>query len=188
MPLTLDLAHSIMRELAEIRREGKVMTYLRPDSKSQVTVEYDENDKPVRIHTIVVSTQHDDFIQPADGSQVAQDVADTEMLQKIKDDVRNILLPRVIANQPESIRASLTIILSFTLIRQESSLLVDLTEIPVLQEERLSLILTEAAVLMVAVHSQEKTHQKLTALRHTQHVISQRTLWRRALPTKCLFR
>mgnify|MGYP003377112812 FL=1 len=72
MPLTLDLAHSIMRELAEIRREGKVMTYLRPDSKSQVTVEYDENDKPVRIHTIVVSTQHDDFIQPADGSQAAR--------------------------------------------------------------------------------------------------------------------
>lgn len=105
MPLTLDLAHSIMRELAEIRREGKVMTYLRPDSKSQVTVEYDENDKPVRIHTIVVSTQHDDFIQPADGSQAAQDAADTEMLQKIKDDVRNILLPRVIANQPESIRS-----------------------------------------------------------------------------------
>lgn len=105
MPLTLDLAHSIMRELAEIRREGKVMTYLRPDSKSQVTVEYDENDKPVRIHTIVVSTQHDDFIQPADGSQAAQDAADTEMLQKIKDDVRNILLPRVIANQPKSIRS-----------------------------------------------------------------------------------
>ena len=105
MPLTLDLAHSIMREMAEIRREGKVMTYLRPDSKSQVTVEYDENDKPVRIHTIVVSTQHDDFIQPADGSQAAQDAADTEMLQKIKDDVRNILLPRVIANQPESIRS-----------------------------------------------------------------------------------
>lgn len=105
MPLTLDLAHSIMRELAEIRREGKVMTYLRPDSKSQVTVEYDESDKPVRIHTIVVSTQHDDFIQPADGSQAAQDAADTEMLQKIKDDVRNILLPRVIANQPESIRS-----------------------------------------------------------------------------------
>ena len=105
MPLTLDLAHSIMRELAEIRREGKVMTYLRPDSKSQVTVEYDENDKPVRIHTIVVSTQHDDFIQPADGSQAAQDVADTEMLQKIKDDVRNILLPRVIASQPENIRS-----------------------------------------------------------------------------------
>ena len=104
MPLTLDLAHSIMRELAEIRREGKVMTYLRPDSKSQVTVEYDENDKPVRIHTIVVSTQHDDFVQPADGSQAAQDAADTEMLQKIKEDVRNILLPRVIANQPESIR------------------------------------------------------------------------------------
>lgn len=105
MPLTLDLAHSIMRELAEIRREGKVMTYLRPDSKSQVTVEYDENDKPVRIHTIVVSTQHDDFVQPADGSQAAQDAADTEMLQKIKEDVRNILLPRVIANQPESIRS-----------------------------------------------------------------------------------
>ena len=105
MPLTLDLAHALMRELAVIRREGKVMTYLRPDSKSQVTVEYSEDGKPVRIHTIVVSTQHDDFIAPADNSAAAQDAADAEMLAIIKNDVKNILIPRVIAQQPAEIQA-----------------------------------------------------------------------------------
>lgn len=64
MPLSLDLAHKLLMVLAEIRREGKVMTYLRPDSKSQVTIEYDDDRHPVRIDTIVVSTQHDEFIQP----------------------------------------------------------------------------------------------------------------------------
>lgn len=105
MPLTLDLAHALMRELAVIRREGKEMTYLRPDSKSQVTVEYSEDGKPVRIHTIVVSTQHDDFIAPADNSVAAQDAADAEMLAIIKNDVKNILIPRVIAQQPAEIQA-----------------------------------------------------------------------------------
>ena len=105
MPLTLVLAHALMRELAVIRREGKVMTYLRPDSKSQVTVEYSEDGKPVRIHTIVVSTQHDDFIAPADNSAAAQDAADAEMLAIIKNDVKNILIPRVIAQQPAEIQA-----------------------------------------------------------------------------------
>lgn len=84
MPVTLDLAHLIMRTLADIRKEGKEMTYLRPDSKSQVTVEYDDNGTPQRIHTIVVSTQHDEF-----------DSDDDRMLAKIKDDVENILMPRV---------------------------------------------------------------------------------------------
>ncbi len=105
MPLTLDLAHAILKELSAIRREGKLMPYLRPDSKSQVTVEYDEQNRPVRVHTIVVSTQHDEFILPADDSRNAQEKADFEMLKKISDDVRIILLPRVIARQPEQIRA-----------------------------------------------------------------------------------
>ena len=84
MPVTLDLAQLIMRTLADIRKEGKEMTYLRPDSKSQVTVEYSEEGIPQRIDTIVVSTQHDEF-----------DDDDARMLQKIKDDVINILMPRV---------------------------------------------------------------------------------------------
>ena len=84
MPVSLDLAHLLMTELANIRREGKEMLYLRPDSKSQVTIEYDENHIPQRIDTIVVSTQHDEF-----------DSNDEAMLAKIKSDVINILIPRV---------------------------------------------------------------------------------------------
>ena len=84
MPVTLDLAQLIMRVLADIRKEGKQMTYLRPDSKSQVTVEYSEEGIPLRIDTIVVSTQHNEF-----------DTDDERMLAKIKDDVLNILMPRV---------------------------------------------------------------------------------------------
>ncbi len=98
MPLSLDLAHRILYVLAEIRREGKVMTYLRPDAKSQVTIEYDDNDKPVRIDTIVVSTQHDEFILPKDDSREAQLKADEEMLAKIRKDVIEILMPRVLAS------------------------------------------------------------------------------------------
>lgn len=84
MPVSLDLAHLIMQTLADIRKEGKEMTYLRPDSKSQVTIEYDDNDDAQRIDTIVVSTQHDEF-----------DSGDERMLAKIKEDVINILIPRV---------------------------------------------------------------------------------------------
>ena len=84
MPVSLDLAHLIVRTLADIRREGKEMTYLRPDSKSQVTVEYNDNGTAQRIDTIVVSTQHDEF-----------DNNDEHMLAKIKDDVIRILIPRV---------------------------------------------------------------------------------------------
>ena len=105
MPLTLDLAHAILRELSAIRREHQEMTYLRPDSKSQVTVEYDEHNHPVRVHTIVVSTQHDEFIAASDSSKAAQDKADSEMLDAIYNDVKTILLPRVIAKLPEEIRA-----------------------------------------------------------------------------------
>ncbi|MBQ8337419.1 MAG: methionine adenosyltransferase [Bacteroidaceae bacterium] len=95
MPVSLDLSHLILTELAEIRREGKEMTYLRPDSKSQVTVEYDDNNKPVRIDTIVVSTQHDDFILPTESGREAQLAADEAQIAKIKEDVLNILMPRV---------------------------------------------------------------------------------------------
>jgi S-adenosylmethionine synthetase len=106
MPLPLDLAHALLRELADIRHEGSAMPYLRPDAKSQVTVEYDgTNNKPVRIHTIVISTQHDEFIPAADESKEAQDKADEAMLSKIHDDVKNILIPRVKAKLPESIQA-----------------------------------------------------------------------------------
>ena len=92
MPVSLYLAHLIMQTLADIRREGKVMTYLRPDSKSQVTVEYSDDNIPQRIDTIVVSTQHDDF-----------DSDDDRMLEQIKNDVVNILMPRVKAQLSEKV-------------------------------------------------------------------------------------
>ena len=98
MPLSLDLAHNILKVLADIRREGEVMTYLRPDAKSQVTIEYDDNGRPVRIDTIVVSTQHDEFVAPADDSKEAQLKADEQMLAQIRKDVIEILMPRVIAD------------------------------------------------------------------------------------------
>ena len=83
MPLALDLSHKLLLELTDIRREGKEMTYLRPDSKSQVTIEYGNNHKPIKVHTIVISTQHDDFDE------------EKTMLNKIKSDVQNILIPRL---------------------------------------------------------------------------------------------
>ncbi len=92
MPLSLELSHWILMELADIRREGKVMNYLRPDSKSQVTIEYSDNNTPAKVHTIVVSTQHDEFD------------ADEPMLAKIKEDVINILIPRVKAKLPERVQ------------------------------------------------------------------------------------
>ncbi|MDR0710984.1 MAG: methionine adenosyltransferase [Prevotellaceae bacterium] len=92
MPLSLTIAHELLIELAAIRREGKVMTYLRPDSKSQVTIEYDDNNnKPLRVHTIVISTQHDDFDK------------DAAMLKKIKDDVQAILIPRTVKKLGNSV-------------------------------------------------------------------------------------
>ncbi|HNV29018.1 MAG TPA: S-adenosylmethionine synthetase N-terminal domain-containing protein, partial [Cyclobacteriaceae bacterium] len=91
MPLPLELAHLLLRELAVIRREGKVMTYLRPDAKSQVTIEYSDDNKPQRIDAIVISTQHDDFAK------------DAIMLKKIKDDVINILVPRIMKKLPKRV-------------------------------------------------------------------------------------
>ena len=99
MPVALDLSHALVQELAAIRKEGKVMTYLRPDSKSQVTIEYDDNNKPVKVHTIVVSTQHDDFIKG--NGNITQEQADITMLSKIREDVKSILIPRVKALDPQ---------------------------------------------------------------------------------------
>lgn len=93
MPLALDLSHRLLVVLAEIRREGKEMTYLRPDSKSQVTIEYNDDQSPNRVHTIVVSTQHDEF-----------DNDDDRMLAKIKQDVKDILIPRVKNQLPKRIQ------------------------------------------------------------------------------------
>ncbi len=93
MPATLILAQVIMKELAVMRREAKEMPYLRPDAKSQVTIEYDETGCPVRIHTIVVSTQHDEFIKPGNG--ISEKEAEHLMAKRIEDDVRSILIPRV---------------------------------------------------------------------------------------------
>lgn len=97
MPLALDLSHRILRTLAEIRREGLEMTYLRPDAKSQVTIEYGDNNRPLRVDTIVISTQHDEFIHPIDGDQAK---ADQQMLDIIRRDVKQILMPRVINDIP----------------------------------------------------------------------------------------
>jgi len=102
MPLALDLAHLLLMELADIRREGTI-PYLRPDAKSQVTIEYGDDNKPVRIDTIVISTQHDDFIKPENDSQEAIDKADSTMLQKIHDDIVSILIPRVVAKQKKEV-------------------------------------------------------------------------------------
>lgn len=90
MPVSLDLAHALLKELAAIRHEGELMTYLRPDAKSQVTIEYDDNGKPQRIDTIVISTQHDEFLPD-----------DAAMVEKIREDVQEILIPRVIAKDPQ---------------------------------------------------------------------------------------
>jgi S-adenosylmethionine synthetase len=92
MPLPLELAHMLLRELAAIRREGKVMTYLRPDAKSQVTIEYGDDNKPARIDAIVISTQHDDFDK------------DAIMLKKIKDDVIHVLVPRILKKLPKRVQ------------------------------------------------------------------------------------
>lgn len=92
MPLPLEIAHSLLRELAAIRREGKVMKYLRPDAKSQVTIEYNDDNKPVRVDTVVLSTQHDDFAK------------DAIMLKQIREDVINIVIPRVKKKLPKRVQ------------------------------------------------------------------------------------
>ena len=113
IPLTLDMSHKLVKELADIRREGKEMTYyrkgkqvsyLRPDSKSQVTIEYDSNRKPVHIDTIVVSTQHDEFVEALEDTAEARNKADRAILDTIADDVRKVLIPRVLEQYPEEVR------------------------------------------------------------------------------------
>lgn len=89
MPLALNLSHKLLQELAALRRENKEITYLRPDAKSQVTLEYDDNNKPIRIDAIVISTQHDDFADEA------------TMLAKIEKDIKEVLIPRIIKNNPQ---------------------------------------------------------------------------------------
>lgn len=113
IPLTVALSHAVLKELSKIRRDESAMTYvtpagvrksyLRPDAKSQVTVEYDEQNRPVKVDTVVVSTQHDDFIQPGEG--MSQEEADEKMLAVIRRDVEEVLIPRVRAALPEEIRA-----------------------------------------------------------------------------------
>ncbi len=100
MPMALAFSHRLVKELAQIRKhEPELMPYLRPDAKSQVTIEYSDEHKPLRVHTIVVSTQHDDFIEPADASAEAYAAADQQMLAKIREDVINIVVPRVIPTE-----------------------------------------------------------------------------------------
>lgn len=104
MPLTIELAHRLLWELAAIRHEGKQMKYLRPDSKSQVTVEYDDNNNPLRIDTIVISTQHDEFILPKDKSHKAELVAEKAMQLKIKEDLEKFVIPKVKKTLPARIQ------------------------------------------------------------------------------------
>lgn len=101
MPLPLDLAHKLLIELAALRRENKEIRYLRPDAKSQVTLEYDDNNRPSRIDTIVISTQHDAFIIPENGTAQAHKKAEKTMLDKIKNDVIKILIPRLLKKYPQ---------------------------------------------------------------------------------------
>jgi S-adenosylmethionine synthetase len=108
MPLTIELAHRFLQELAAIRREGKHMKYLRPDSKSQVTVEYDDNNKPVRIDTIVISTQHDEFVLPENKTHKAELESEAAMQKTISDDIKNILIPKVKKSLPERVRQLFT--------------------------------------------------------------------------------
>jgi S-adenosylmethionine synthetase len=104
MPLALSISHLLLEELAAIRKEGKEMTYLRPDAKSQVTIRYSDNHVPEKIDTIVISTQHDEFITSENNTPEAKDKAEQQMVAKIKEDVDAILMPRVLKLLPERIQ------------------------------------------------------------------------------------
>ncbi len=108
MPIPLYLSHLLLVELSKIRRENKEMLYLRPDSKSQVTVEYADDCTPLRIDTIVVSTQHDDFVKPDSESEEACKAADKKMLDTIYKDVKEVLIPRVLELLPEKLKKLFT--------------------------------------------------------------------------------
>lgn len=105
MPLALDLSHKILLELADLRRENNEIKYLRPDAKAQVTIEYNDEHKPVRIEAIVVSTQHDDFVKPDPARGISPDQADADMLEQIRHDIIHILIPRVKKHLPEHLQA-----------------------------------------------------------------------------------
>jgi S-adenosylmethionine synthetase len=108
MPLSSELAHILLQELAAIRREGKQMKYLRPDSKSQVTVQYDDKGRPECIDTVVVSTQHDEFILPANSTPKAAKAAEKAMQNKIREDILQILIPRVKKTLPARVKKLFT--------------------------------------------------------------------------------
>ena len=187
MPATLILSHVILKELAVIRREGQVMTYLRPDSKSQVTIEYDEQtNKPLRVHTIVVSTQHDEFILPGEGRSEKQ--AEQMMQEQIREDVRTILIPRVKARLE---RAGDKLA---ELIGDDYILHVNPTGKFViggphgdtgLTGRKSSSTPTEAAAPMAAAPSRARTPRRWTVRPPMPHATSPRTSWRRVSPTRC---
>lgn len=108
MPLALELSHRLLKELAAIRRENNEIKYLRPDAKSQVTIEYSDDNVPQRIDAIVLSTQHDDFIKPKSNSKEDREEANELMLEKINFDIKNILIPRVVENLPAHIQKLFT--------------------------------------------------------------------------------
>ena len=183
LPLPLSLAHDILIVLAEIRREGKEMTYLRPDSKSQVTIEYADDGRPMRIATIVVSTQHDEFITA--GEAGSQEAADAQMLARIRRDVEQILMPRVLAervNTPE-VRA---------LFNDKINYLVNPTGKFVIGGPHGDTGLTGRKIIVdtyggptAAVPSQGKIRRKWIARRPTQHATSPKTWLPQAWPTRC---
>ena len=104
MPLAISIAHLLLEELANIRREGKKMKYLRPDAKSQVTIEYSDDHKALRVDTIVLSTQHDDWVKPKTGKASDAKKADDHMLSEISDDVKSVLIPRVLKRLPKRVQ------------------------------------------------------------------------------------
>jgi S-adenosylmethionine synthetase len=104
MPLAISIAHLLLEELANIRREGKKMKYLRPDAKSQVTIEYSDDHKALRVDTIVLSTQHDDWVKPKTGKASDAKKADDHMLSEISDDVKTVLIPRVLKRLPKRVQ------------------------------------------------------------------------------------
>ncbi|MFY9243230.1 MAG: methionine adenosyltransferase [Polaribacter sp.] len=108
MPLALELSHRLLKELAELRRENKEIPYLRPDAKSQVTIEYSDDNVPQRIDAIVISTQHDDFIKSSSEKISDKKIAEDKMLEKINSDIKSILIPRVVAKLPAHIQKLFT--------------------------------------------------------------------------------
>jgi len=175
MPLPLDLSHALLQELAYIRKnELHLMPYLRPDAKSQVTIEYSEDGTPLRIDTIVISTQHDEFILPENNSPEASDKADKAMQDKIREDIINILIPRVREKyQFKKIFINFLRAISNIISIQRANLLsVVLTEIRDLRAEKSSLTPTEEKLRTAEARFRGKTPPKLIVRQRMQLVIS----------------